>query len=61
LIVGHQVTVNCLRYLLERMTEDQILDIDRADVRTARSRRICSIDPPGARETGARAVNSLRR
>ena len=33
LIVGHQVTVNCMRYLLERMTETQILDIDRrADV-----------------------------
>ena len=33
LIVGHQVTVNCLRYLLERMTEAQILGIDRrADV-----------------------------
>jgi len=33
LIVGHQVTVNCMRYLLERMTEAQILDIDRrADV-----------------------------
>jgi broad specificity phosphatase PhoE len=33
LIVGHQITVNCLRYLLERMSEHQILDIDRrADV-----------------------------
>jgi len=33
LIVGHQVTVNCLRYLFERLSEDQILDIDRrADV-----------------------------
>ena len=33
LIVAHQVIVNCLRYLLERMTEDQILEIDRgADV-----------------------------
>jgi broad specificity phosphatase PhoE len=33
LIVGHQVTVNCLRYLFERMSEQQILDIDRqADV-----------------------------
>ena len=33
LIVGHQVTVNCMRYLLERMTEAQILEIDRrADV-----------------------------
>src|SRR3982751_2976827 len=33
LIVAHQVTVNCFRYLLERMDESQILDIDRiADV-----------------------------
>jgi broad specificity phosphatase PhoE len=33
LIVGHQVIVNCLRYLLERMSEEQILEVDRgADV-----------------------------
>jgi broad specificity phosphatase PhoE len=30
LIVAHQVVVLCFRYLLERMTEDQILAIDRA-------------------------------
>ncbi len=30
LIVGHQVIVNCFRYLFERMDEQQILDIDRA-------------------------------
>ncbi|HEX2525827.1 MAG TPA: histidine phosphatase family protein [Geminicoccus sp.] len=29
LIVGHQVVVLCFRYLLENMTEDQILAIDR--------------------------------
>ncbi len=29
LVVAHQVTVNCLRYLLERLDERQILDIDR--------------------------------
>ena len=29
LIVGHQVVVLCLRYLLETMTEEQILAIDR--------------------------------
>lgn len=29
LIVAHQVVVLCLRYLFERMTEDQILGIDR--------------------------------
>jgi broad specificity phosphatase PhoE len=30
LIVSHQVVVNCFRYLLERMTEEEILAIDRA-------------------------------
>jgi broad specificity phosphatase PhoE len=30
LIVTHQVIVNCMRYLLERMDERQILEIDRA-------------------------------
>jgi broad specificity phosphatase PhoE len=29
LIVGHQVVVHCLRYLLERMTEEEILAIDK--------------------------------
>lgn len=30
LVVSHQVIVNCFRYLLERMDERQILDLDRA-------------------------------
>jgi len=30
LIVGHQVIVNCFRYLLERLDEETILTIDRA-------------------------------
>ena len=30
LIVTHQVIVNCFRYLLERLDEKQILDVDRA-------------------------------
>lgn len=30
LIVGHQVIVNCFRYLLEHMNEDKILSIDKA-------------------------------
>ncbi|PYS48408.1 MAG: histidine phosphatase family protein [Acidobacteria bacterium] len=30
LVVSHQVVVNCFRYLLERMTEDEILAIDKA-------------------------------
>ncbi len=30
LIVAHQVTVNCFRYLFERMSEKTILDFDRA-------------------------------
>ncbi len=29
LVVAHQVIVNCLRYLLERLDEEQILAIDR--------------------------------
>src|SRR5436190_695466 len=33
LIVAHQVTVNCFRYLLERLSEAEIMAIDRqADV-----------------------------
>ena len=31
LIVGHQVIVNCFRYLLERMTEQDVLAMDRAN------------------------------
>lgn len=31
LIVSHQVVVNCFRYLLERMSEEQILELDRAN------------------------------
>lgn len=31
LVVTHQVVVNCFRYLLERMSEEQILAIDRAN------------------------------
>ena len=31
LIVGHTVVVLCFRYLLERMTEEQILEIDRTN------------------------------
>jgi broad specificity phosphatase PhoE len=30
LVVAHQVIVNCMRYLLERLDEQAILDIDRA-------------------------------
>jgi broad specificity phosphatase PhoE len=30
LIVAHQVVVNCFRYLIERMTEEEILELDRA-------------------------------
>jgi len=31
LVVCHAVVVLCLRYLLERMTEEQILTVDRTD------------------------------
>lgn len=30
LIVAHQVVVNCFRYLIERLTEEEILEMDRA-------------------------------
>jgi broad specificity phosphatase PhoE len=30
LVISHQVVVNCLRYLFERLTEAEILEIDRA-------------------------------
>lgn len=30
LVVGHQVIVNCMRYLIENLTEEKILAIDRA-------------------------------
>jgi broad specificity phosphatase PhoE len=30
LIIGHQVIVNCFRYLLERLDEEAILEVDRA-------------------------------
>jgi len=30
LIVAHQVIVNCFRYLFERMTEAEVLALDRA-------------------------------
>ena len=61
LVVAHQVIVNCLRYLLERLDEAEILAIDRlADVPN------CSItsyefDPAGgpARQAGA-ASGELR-
>ncbi len=29
LVVAHQVIVNCMRYLIEQLDEQQILDIDR--------------------------------
>ncbi len=31
LLVSHQVVVNCFRYLIERLTEEEILAIDRAE------------------------------
>jgi broad specificity phosphatase PhoE len=55
MIVGHQVVVLCLRYLLENMTEEQILAIDRqGDVPN------CGITEyrfdPGAGKAGALAL-----
>jgi broad specificity phosphatase PhoE len=49
LIVGHQVTVNCLRYLLEDLDEAQILAYDRAaDVPNCSVTSYRSAGPQGA-------------
>ena len=56
LIVGHQVVVLCLRYLIENMTEKQILDVDaQGDVAN------CSVteyvfDPDGKSQNGLTLV-----
>jgi broad specificity phosphatase PhoE len=56
LIVGHQVTVNCFRYLLECMDEARILAIDReADVPN------CSITEYALGSEGGRPAFALRR
>ena len=56
LIVGHQVTVNCFRYLLECMDEATILAIDReADVPN------CAITEYALGEEGGRPKFALRR
>ncbi len=56
LIVGHQVTVNCFRYLLECMDETRILAIDReADVPN------CSITEYALGSEGDRPAFALRR
>ena len=43
LVVTHQVIVNCFRYLLERMDERQILEIDQKAL-PARAPATCSQD-----------------
>jgi broad specificity phosphatase PhoE len=54
LVVAHQVIVNCFRYLLEALTEENILAIDRqGDVPN------CAITSYGAQENGARSCLSL--
>jgi broad specificity phosphatase PhoE len=51
LIVSHQVVVNCFRYLLERMDERQILDVDRqSDVPNCGVTEYGFADPDGAGE-----------
>jgi broad specificity phosphatase PhoE len=56
LIVGHQVTVNCFRYLLECMDEAKILAIDReADVPN------CAITGYALGDEGGRPNFALRR
>lgn len=56
LIVTHQVVVNCFRYLLERMSEEQILALDRAQEIAN-----CSITSYGfAKKVGRRGKLVLR-
>lgn len=61
LIVAHQVIVNCLRYLLEQMDEQRILDIDRqGDVpNCAVTSYHLEIDRPEGPGLGLRLVNFL--
>ncbi|HET8875714.1 MAG TPA: histidine phosphatase family protein [Casimicrobiaceae bacterium] len=56
LIVAHQVIVNCLRYLLERMSEEQILAID-----TAADVPNCSVTSYEFEPTAGRAGKLLPR
>ena len=50
LIVAHQVIVNCLRYLLERMDEAQILAIDRAGDVPELRRHLVRVRPDARQE-----------
>ena len=52
LIVSHQVVVNCFRYLLERMTEEQILALDRAQEIANCSVTSYEFDPARGRRGG---------
>jgi hypothetical protein len=62
LVVAHQVIVNCLRYLLERLDEERILAIDRlGDVPTAASPRTASIRTPAARASSSSSSRTSSR
>jgi broad specificity phosphatase PhoE len=54
LVVAHQVIVLCLRYLIEELTEDEILAIDRegdvANCGVTEYRRVASTSPTGDAE-----------
>jgi hypothetical protein len=60
LVVAHQVIVLCLRYLIEEMTEEQILAIDReidvANCGVTEYARASRAGAPGEEETGLRLV-----
>ena len=60
LIVAHQVIVLCLRYLIEDMTEEQILAIDReidvANCGVTEYGRESRADAPGNEDTGLRLM-----
>jgi hypothetical protein len=61
LIVTHQVLVLCFRYLLENMTEQRIMEIDRAgDVANCSlTTYTCSVDEQGRGTLSLDAYNDV--
>ena len=58
-IVSHQVVVTCFRYFFERLDEQQILDLDRADIIANCSVTSYEFDPGRAGERLAQRVGPL--
>jgi broad specificity phosphatase PhoE len=60
LVVCHSVVVNCFRYLLERMTEEEIMDEDRMDEVLNGSVTSYRYDPSGGRRGHGGLVREQR-